>query len=630
MAKKADGTIRIDVKALTTAYERALKKAGSSAVAFGIIAAEGIKRAAVEIMKLTPEVMDLRNELADMETKTGIAAETLAGLRLAARGSGQEFSDLQSALSQFPKRLADVARGTGEAKVAFDALGISATNSDGSLRSADAVVQDLISAIKRVPDTTTKAALATQAFGEAGGKLLQALGGTELSAYVEFSQRFGTDIGPRAAAAAADWQRASAELSTAMDGIKGTIVDLVAPTETLEELTFALIVGWTAVKETFTQNANVLTMVKNNFMMLHATLKLNFEEAKRLGEANQDLVAAMRLPTTAAKEAGIEFLMLRKRMRETAAATVASDEELIKYGGTLQSVTIDMKGFVAQNDKLADAIKAAFRDGMGEQAAYTAAMNDRIDALRELGEETGKQAEAEMAIQEIERQGVIEINRMKREGWLEQKAMYQAAADFQLEQIDKVREKEKQAAEDKASAQEAQLDATMGLASMLSSVFADSAAQQAKLGEAGKKRAKVQFAASKALSIGVAMMNTAQGVTAALAMYPPNLVLAGIVGAAGAVQVGTIAAQSPSFHIGTRSARAPDERAATVTQNEVVLTPQGAASANAGIPPTSGGMSVIKFGTDYFDAVVRQVENSGGRFSRAVAGRSRIGHRVAR
>ena len=94
MAKKADGTIRIDVKALTTAYERALKKAGSSAVAFGIIAAEGIKRAAVEIMKLTPEVMDLRNELADMETKTGIAAETLAGLRLAARGSGQEFCDL--------------------------------------------------------------------------------------------------------------------------------------------------------------------------------------------------------------------------------------------------------------------------------------------------------------------------------------------------------------------------------------------------------------------------------------------------------------------------------------------------------------------------------------------------------
>tara|TARA_R110000796_G_scaffold171671_1_gene288716 strand:+ start:1768 stop:3948 length:2181 start_codon:yes stop_codon:yes gene_type:complete len=65
------------------------------------------------------------------------------------------------------------------------------------------------------------------------------------------------------------------------------------------------------------------------------------------------------------------------------------------------------------------------------------------------------------------------------------------------------------------------------------------------LNELGKQN-KAAFQAAKAMNIAMAIMNTAAGVTNALATvpFPFNLVVAGIIGAAGAIQIATIASQS--------------------------------------------------------------------------------------
>ena len=59
---------------------------------------------------------------------------------------------------------------------------------------------------------------------------------------------------------------------------------------------------------------------------------------------------------------------------------------------------------------------------------------------------------------------------------------------------------------------------------------------------------KKAFALQKALNISMAIMNTARGVTSALATvpFPFNLAVAGLIGAAGAVQIGAIASQQYS------------------------------------------------------------------------------------
>ena len=105
------------------------------------------------------------------------------------------------------------------------------------------------------------------------------------------------------------------------------------------------------------------------------------------------------------------------------------------------------------------------------------------------------------------------------------------------------------------------------------------------------------FRMKKASDLASATISTAAAVMAALA-FPPGppatIPMAALAGVMGAVQIGTIAAQQPSFHIGSRAGDlAPDEVRATLTRGEAVLTRQaqaalgldseGVADGNAGI-----------------------------------------------
>lgn len=168
---------------------------------------------AVAVGVMVKSLADAQNLLTDTATRTGLTTETLAGLKLAAEGSGLQFESLATGLTQFPKRLSDMARNTGEAKVAFEQLGMSVTNADGSLRSADDVMKEALTRLHGVEDATTKAALANQLFGESGTLMLQALSGTELEDFVDEAARFGLKIGPDAAKAAGDLQREIARFS---------------------------------------------------------------------------------------------------------------------------------------------------------------------------------------------------------------------------------------------------------------------------------------------------------------------------------------------------------------------------------------------------------------------------------
>ena len=55
------------------------------------------------IAEMAQAVADLRNDLADASTRTGIATDTLAGLRLAAEGSDLSFNDFNESLNQTPQ-----------------------------------------------------------------------------------------------------------------------------------------------------------------------------------------------------------------------------------------------------------------------------------------------------------------------------------------------------------------------------------------------------------------------------------------------------------------------------------------------------------------------------------------------
>lgn len=73
--------------------------------------------------------------------------------------------------SKLTKQMNSAADGTGASAEAFEKLGISVTNSDGSLRDADAVWQDTISALGQVSNETERDALAMQLMGKSAQEL---------------------------------------------------------------------------------------------------------------------------------------------------------------------------------------------------------------------------------------------------------------------------------------------------------------------------------------------------------------------------------------------------------------------------------------------------------------------------
>ena len=84
---------------------KSFKQAGTAVA--GIAA--GAAAAGIAVLAFTQEMADLANELTDASAKTGIATDQLAGLRLAAEGSGLAFSALEPGLIKFNASIANAA-----------------------------------------------------------------------------------------------------------------------------------------------------------------------------------------------------------------------------------------------------------------------------------------------------------------------------------------------------------------------------------------------------------------------------------------------------------------------------------------------------------------------------------------
>lgn len=173
--------------------------------------------AASAVAELYGQAAAVNRELALLSTRTGLGAETLNGLRLAARDAGLELDDIVP--EDLAVRIKEAAEGSGEGYEAFQRLGISARDANGNLRDSEEVFQDLLGTLTSMEDRTLAAATADDLFSDAGTRLLTVLdGGTaELERFVAAGNRFGFETGPAATAAAEEWTSATGVLSLALE-----------------------------------------------------------------------------------------------------------------------------------------------------------------------------------------------------------------------------------------------------------------------------------------------------------------------------------------------------------------------------------------------------------------------------
>lgn len=127
------------------------------------------------LIRLGNDALDTADKMAKLSRSVGVGVEELSAYDHVAKLSGTDIQTVGRSLGLLSKNLLDASNGTGEAKDAFAALGIKATDANGNLRDSDEVLKEIADRFKVMRDGSEKAALSMRIFGRSGAALIPML-----------------------------------------------------------------------------------------------------------------------------------------------------------------------------------------------------------------------------------------------------------------------------------------------------------------------------------------------------------------------------------------------------------------------------------------------------------------------
>jgi len=227
-------------------------KTASVAVAGASIALAGAVGVAVK------EVTDLVNELNDLSVRSGLATDTISGLRFALVASGQPAEGLNEILGAISGQFAQLSTEGSAVEKKFESFGIAVRDTNGVLRSNNDILLDVIKNITSLEDSSERSRRAVALVGEAGSKLNQALAAGDFENFVELSNRFGVRVGPKASAEAASLQVNISALNSVLAGATQRFTEAVGGSERFSQVLQVLIGVIGGVSKAIEQNGAFL------------------------------------------------------------------------------------------------------------------------------------------------------------------------------------------------------------------------------------------------------------------------------------------------------------------------------------------------------------------------------------
>lgn len=149
-----------------------------------------VKDAIVEAARASSEWAD---ELVTTANQIGTSTETLQEWAYAANFTDTSISTMESSLSKLTRQMSEAQNGSTSAQQAFQNLGVSVTNADGTLRSAESVFYDVIDALGEIPNKAEQDAAAMDIFGKSAQELAGVIdaGSEGLRSYAQEAQNLG-------------------------------------------------------------------------------------------------------------------------------------------------------------------------------------------------------------------------------------------------------------------------------------------------------------------------------------------------------------------------------------------------------------------------------------------------------
>lgn len=606
--KKTELRAKVTAKSIGKAFKAAGKVAGALAI--------GTLAAGAGIVAFGQHIADLNNQLSDAATRSGLATDTLAGLRLAAEGSGLAFENLQRGLDKLPSVIQDVRTGSKQATEALTNIGISADEVANS--NSDQIFKKIAFQIGSIKDPAEKSAAAIDIFGQqAGAALIQTGALDNLSSYVNLAREFGVSVGPQAAEEAARFQRAMAELGTVSQGVASNMLLLITDSTELSDVLFSasdsVVYFGSILETTITAARGVVGLLATDFAISAAevvqyaeiaktALSGNVTAAIRLREHYATLNAELRTEAaaeaadglralgSAADTAQIKVEQLKKSraaILEAPAATPAgtTPEDTGQAASDLQ-VQKEALQLASARARVQQIFLDTFKGQLSGEDEIIQKYSDQIQELVDLKKAHGEVLDISMARSELEfarEQELAEFRQQANADWVEST---QAAAAEIVAESDRIKAAQIDLLQEIATS-------AVSITNSISTVVQNAGEKTTQItrdmskGEREAARQRNQdikerstrlFMATKAAGIAEVAINTAIGISKIQALYAAAPPIAGaltaLTVATGAAQIAAIQSQPvPQFDVGGMVGRSsgPDVTTANLLSGEAVL-----------------------------------------------------------
>jgi hypothetical protein len=491
------------------------------------------------------------------ETATKQGGAGLKAMGKAADEAGRNAQKLGGVLDLISPELGAIARNAGDVGDALDVIGGTGTALLGPIGAVTVAVAALGAAYLAVSGSIDRAAESQHVLAEIS-RSTEPLERRLEDAYIDQAVALGalTVAQGRQAQAAEDARRAVLDFAAAQEPQRAELEKTIATSERYLAVTRGLFALLPDGVQAITDQVNVARLAGDAYFGWTDSI-----EASRsaIGDLDGELLETAELQGTLREVT----LATADATDRHAAATERSTEGLQRTSDLYADLRRREEERGAALLELAQIAESSQTSEAPRLDAIIAKRDAELYRIEELIAATGALEQGEAARLEVVRESA-EAEAELRAGLVERLSEQQARAHEQdLRQIEQRRSAYIQAGSTITDSLGSIADAIQG---------AEGASEEQRL---------AAFRAAKGIAYASALINVAQGVTAALTLPPPLGPIAAVaVGAAGAVQIATIAATEPSFHQGGMVGDlAPDEiRGPRMTTGEGVLTARGVRS----------------------------------------------------
>lgn len=213
----------------------------AGAAVFGLAAlVTAIVKVEKALIDVTKESAKFADDILTMSMTTGQSTEQLQEFSYAAELIDVSIDTLQTSLTKLTNNMQNAMNGTGDAKKAFEQLGIAVTDSEGNMRTASDVFYETIDALGKVGNATERDALSMDIFGRSAQDLnpLIIQGSDTLREYADEAHNVGYVLDNEALSALGAVDDGFQRLQTTQDAVKNNMAAEFAPylTSALEDI----------------------------------------------------------------------------------------------------------------------------------------------------------------------------------------------------------------------------------------------------------------------------------------------------------------------------------------------------------------------------------------------------------